>query len=184
MGLPWRINSWPCLALLLCVVLHLLLSHLFLHFPHLDSILGVCLPLLFSKVPSSSSVPHPHSPSCCTIYHSLPPSHLSLLPLPSPRLSLLRFSSGSPLIKPLCPWPPCPVSTHTSHRSPPPLFLLLSFIALLLSLFIFLSHLKWCIWIKLEIDLLIPSDVAGCHHFGIKHLVFIKYVFNPSFFGP
>lgn len=41
--------------------------------------------------------------SLCTIYHSLPPSHLSLSLLPSLRLSLLCFSSGSPLIKPLLP---------------------------------------------------------------------------------
>lgn len=75
--------------------------------------------------------------SRCIIYHSLPPSHLSLSLLPSLCLSLLCFSSGSPLIKPLCLLPPCPVSTHTSHTS---LSRFLSLISVLLSLSIFLSH--------------------------------------------
>lgn len=77
--------------------------------------LAFCLLLLFSKVPSSPSSSIPLSR--CTIYHSLPPSHLSLSLLPSLCLSLLCFSSGSPLIKLLCLLPPCPVSTHTSHTS-------------------------------------------------------------------
>lgn len=57
----------------------------------------------------------PAPPFHGSIYHSLSPSHLSMLP--SFHLSLHHFSSGSPLIKPLCLLPPCPASTHTSHTS-------------------------------------------------------------------
>lgn len=93
--------------------------------------------LAFLFTASVSSLPLFPPLSCCTIYHSLPPSHLSLSLLPSLCLSLLCFSSGSPLIKPLCLLPPCPVSTHTSHTS---LSRFLSLISVLLSLSTFL----WC----------------------------------------
>lgn len=107
-------NSSSSFTVLLCPVLSIpvfLTCSFTLHTWTL--FLAFCLLLLFSKVLSSLCSPL----SCCTIYHSLPPFHLSLSLLPSLCLSLLSFSSGSPLIKPLCLLPPCPVSTHTSHTS-------------------------------------------------------------------
>lgn len=103
------------------------LPPVFLHFSHLDSILGFFVycfcfpksrpPCLFRLYPPTlSNSPLSAAP---TIYHSLPPSHLSL------GLPLLCFSSGSPLIKPLCLLPPGPVSTHTSHTSFSPFFVCL-----------------------------------------------------------
>lgn len=83
--------------------------------------LACCLLLLFSKVPS---LPQPLPPQH-SIYHSLSPSHLSLLP--SFHLSLHHFSSGSPLIKPLCWLPPCPVHPHVSLLSFPLLSVVLCF---------------------------------------------------------
>ncbi|CAB1435517.1 unnamed protein product [Pleuronectes platessa] len=70
-----------------------------------------CFPKSPPSLSSSTSPPLP-------LHHlSLTPS-FSPLPLPATfPLSLFGFSSGSPLIKPLCLLPPCPVSTHTSHTS-------------------------------------------------------------------
>lgn len=123
-------SYWPCSSL----SFHLHLSYLStspspvpsLFTPGLYSWLFVSR-FCFSKVPSLP----PFLPPFCAIYHSLSPSHLSLLP--SLFLSLHCFSSGSPLIKPLCLLPPCPVSTHTSHTS------LSHFLLSVLSLSIFLS---------------------------------------------
>lgn len=133
-------SRWPCLALpsvfsSIPSSLSLSLSPVSSLFtPGLYSWLFVyCFCFPKSRPPSLPLFPL----SCCTIYHSLPPSHLSLCLLPSLCLSLLRFSSGSPLIKPLCLLPPCPVSTHTSHTS---LSRFLSLISVLLSLSIFLSR--------------------------------------------
>lgn len=121
MALTWRTTPTnPALLFVKCPPLsrplHPCLHPPFLHFSHLDSILGF---LFTASVFQSPVLPlFLYSPlSRCTIYHSLPPSHLSLSLLPSLCLSLLRFSSGSPLIKPPCLLPPCPVSTHASHTS-------------------------------------------------------------------
>lgn len=106
------------LAFLLC--LHLLLWSL-----PLSPVSSLFTPGLYSWLvvrcfcfPKSHLFLYP--PFQRSIYHSLSPSHLSMLP--SFHLSLHHFSSGSPLIKPLCLLPPCPASTHTSHTSLPQFF--------------------------------------------------------------
>lgn len=131
-------SPWPCFTPPVSIVLFIPVSHLLLDSYIWTLFLAFVYCFCFSRVLSSVSFTRSPPLSRYTIYHSLPPSHLSFSPLPSPCLPLLRFSSGSPLIKPLCPLPPCPMSTHTSHTSPPPF---LSLISVLLSVSILLHAL-------------------------------------------